>query len=129
MSCECQEKPSGAPDDSVKNAAALWVASGKHSGFIEGAQWATLAIVEILDGPVAELLEKMPKKKAAAVTSLIKQRLQQIDAQLGARERDSKNMAQAAVAMADRLSSVAAATQHPPGIVARLRRGLAAFRA
>lgn len=134
MACkDCDKKPEGAPDDSVRNAAALWVSAGKNLGFVEGARWAIQAMRDTLEQQVKPQLDAIASnhiakhvvgKAPGIVEGLLRQRLQQMELQLPQREADASRMSAAAVAMADRLERPARR-----GIRARFVSALLAFRA
>lgn len=117
--------PAGAPEDSVRSAAALWVSAGKTSGFAEGVRWACDAV----ERTVPELIEhatklELPSKKRARLTGLLHSFIAQLRQQAGQREQESKHFEKAATAMVTRFEQGGRASR---GIRARFLAALSAF--
>lgn len=128
MACNCdKKKPEGAPDDSIRNAAAMWMSAGKTAGFVEGVQWSVKAIAAA--SPALEAIasaREWPGKKRKRLADALVSLQAQMTSALGAQEKRTVELNRMAVAMADRLESAAAIPS--PTITDRIRAALTALR-
>lgn len=127
MGCDCDKKPAGAPDDSVRNAAALWIAAGKNAGFVEGIEYAVKYLASAAPAIVgyAGKLE-LPSAKRARVGAALSELGRTLAGCCATYSSEAAKMNKLAVAMADRLESARSAQR--PRIARRMRAALAALR-
>lgn len=126
--CDCDKSPpAGAPPDSVKNAAALWISAGKLIGYAEAidmaASYMQREAEKIADTWVKSTRLKVSTGDRAKLVGM----LQQVGALFAAgqdgRRTEGEVLKKTAVAMADRLER-----QKPRGFLRRCRDALVSFR-
>lgn len=125
--CDCDKKPAGAPDDSIRNAAAMWTAAGKTAGFVEGVEWAIKCITSASPA-LGELAARHARAetKRGRMAAALAQLCQQLSSALADHTKQAANLNRMAVAMADRLESRAVAPA--PAFRRRIRAALTALR-
>jgi len=102
--CDCEQRgPELAA--SVRNAAALWVSSGKVLGYVEGVRWAAQALEQALPALAAELVKlERPSRKAARVRQGLEQFVGQLRSAAESRAQEGQNFERAALAMVAELA-------------------------
>jgi hypothetical protein len=123
--CNCPEtaKPEGAPDDSIRSAAALWISSGRVLGYSDGVAECCRYLVEMGAGAVDATWPTLDPAKKAQVVSLLANIAAHLAKGQAERAAESDQLKRLAVAMVDRLEQ-----QDKRGFRDRLRAALVAFR-
>ncbi len=127
MACDCEQKPAGAPDDSVRSAAALWVSAGKTAGFVEGVRYAVQALRQSIPVIMANAAKY---ERASTKTARLQPALEKLCSDLleavASREAESENLTRMATMMATRLDALRGAPRLSLG--ARVRAAAKALR-
>jgi len=127
MACDCENKPTAAPEDSVRNAAALWVSAGKTAGFAEGVRYAVQHLQQCIPMIVDTAVRyELAKKKAEILRPMLDKMCSDLLGVVDSRKAESDNLNRMATMMAGRLEA-----QHrakAPSVATRLRAALAALR-
>jgi hypothetical protein len=127
--CNCKDKrPEGAPEDSIRNAAAMWMASGKNAGFVEGVEFVILHLRRCAPALVALVVKlELPKKKGDRMAKALQQLEAQLRQAVAEKAKEAASLNKMATLMADRLESASPASSR--GARQRLRDAFAALKA
>lgn len=119
--CDC-DKPTGAPRDSVRNAAALWTSAGKVIGYAEAVDWATAYLHGQAGGIIDAAGLKLKKKDRAKLVACIEAAAIALKAGNDGRRTEADVLGKTAVSMVNRLE------QRKPGFLRRVGAALVSLR-
>lgn len=119
MACDC-EKKTATPSDAIRNAAALWVSSGKLAGYAEGVEMCVAQFEKYLQ----PLTERLKSKHRAEIATQLRELFALLRASGADQSKQAEGLSKAALAMADRLERPAPA----PSLAQRVRAAAAALR-
>ena len=121
--CDCDKAPAGAPEDSIRNAAALWVSSGRMIGYTEATDGFVSYLLNqgpgVLDAAGAKLTKKQKAKLFAALQAVAAQYQNGQDA----RRAEAEVLKNTALKMVQRLEEPA-----QRGVLSRFAAALVALR-